>query len=100
MHARITRFDVADGMEKELTDGYRGAIDLLKTQKGFQEAILMIDPETQQAVSVTLWDTAENLAATGKTGPGSIIDRMIALVRPFQKAAPTYSSFAVKLRIK
>lgn len=100
MYARVTRFEVADGKEKELLEGYRGAIDLLKTHKGFQEAILMIDPDTQQAVSVSLWDTAENLAATGKTGPGSTIDRMVELVRPFQKAAPTYSSFAVKLRIK
>jgi hypothetical protein len=100
MHARVTRFEIDDGKEKELTAGYRGAIDILKTQRGFQEAILMIDSETRQAVSVTLWDTKENLAATGKTGPGSIIDKMLSLVRPFQKAAPTYSSFEVKLRIR
>lgn len=100
MYARITRFEVIDGKEAELAAGYGKAIDIVKTQDGFQEALLMVDPATKQATSVTLWDTKENLEKTGRSGPGTTLDKIMPLVRPFQKAAPAHAHYEVKLRVK
>lgn len=99
MFARITRFDVADGKEKELVQGYNATLEHVKAQKGFQEAILMIDADGK-AVSVTFWDNKENLEASGRTTPGSVIEKILPMVRPYQKAPPVSTHFAVKLRVK
>jgi len=99
MFARITRFDVVDGKENELVNAYNATLEHVKAQKGFQEAILMIDA-SGQAVSVTFWDTKENRDASGKTTPGSVIEKILPMVRPYQKAPPVSTPFAVKLRVK
>ncbi|MFO0997873.1 MAG: antibiotic biosynthesis monooxygenase [Alphaproteobacteria bacterium] len=100
MFARINRFEVADGKEKELVEAYGKTIDVVKTEKGFLEAVLMIEPETQQAVSVTFWDTKENMERTAKAGPGTLLEKILPVVRPFQKAPPVHKHYAVKLRTK
>jgi len=99
MFSRITRFQVADGKEKELVNGYNATLEHVKAQKGFLEAILMIDADGN-AVSVTFWDTKENLDASGKTTPGSVIEKILPMVRPYQKAPPVSTPFSVKLRVK
>jgi hypothetical protein len=100
MFARINRFEVADRKEKELVAAYGKTIEVVKGEKGFMEAVLMIEPGTQQAVSVTFWDTKENMERTGTPGPGSLIEKILPIVRPFQKAPPVHKHYEVKLRMK
>jgi len=100
MFARINRFEVADGKSEELRAAYKKTIDIVKQEKGFQEAILMIEPETGQAVSITLWDTKENMERTGRPGPGTLLEKILPIVRPFQKAPPVHKHYDVKLRVK
>ncbi|MHB1217105.1 MAG: hypothetical protein ACYC1L_02765 [Alphaproteobacteria bacterium] len=38
--------------------------------------------------------------ASGKTTPGSVIEKILPMVRPYQKAPPVSTPFAVKLRVK
>jgi hypothetical protein len=99
MHVRMNRFEIVDGKQDELADGYRRSMEIMKTQKGFQEAVLLVDPATGQAVSLTFWDTQENMEASGDRRPGGAIDRIAPLVRPFQKAPPVRAQFEVKLRV-
>ncbi|MHB1217241.1 MAG: antibiotic biosynthesis monooxygenase family protein [Alphaproteobacteria bacterium] len=100
MFARINRFEVADGKSAELQAAYKKTIDIVKQEKGFQEAILMIEPETGQVVSVTLWDTKENMERTGRPGAGTLLEKILPIVRPFQKAPPVHKHYDVKLRVK
>ncbi len=100
MFARINRFEIADNKDAELTAAYRKTIEVVKTEPGFLEAVLMIEPGTQQAVSVTFWDTKENMERTGKPGPGSLLEKILPIVRPFQKAPPVHKHYEVKLRVK
>jgi hypothetical protein len=96
MYARITRFEVVDGKKQELADGYRESMTFLKTQKGFQEAILMVDPMSGSVVSVTLWDTKEDMEVT--EAPGGFIDKALPLISPYQKTKPIFSHFQVRVR--
>ena len=98
MFARINRFEVADGKEKELVEAYRKAIDVVSKENGFQEAVLMIDPEGN-AVSVAFWDNKEDLERTAKPGPGGVLEKILPIVRPFQKAPPVHKHYAVKFRV-
>ena len=100
MFARINRFEVADGKSEELQAAYKKTIDIVKQEKGFQEAILMIEPETSQAVSVTFWDTKQNMERTGRPGAGTLLEKILPIVRPFQKAPPVHKHYDVKLRVK
>jgi hypothetical protein len=97
--ARINRFEVADGKEKELVEAYKTTIDVVKQETGFQEAALMIDPDGN-AVSVTFWDTKDNMERTAKAGPGTLLEKILPIVRPFQKAPPVHKHYAVKFRVK
>jgi hypothetical protein len=100
MHVRMNRFEIVDGKQDDLADAYGRSMEIMKTQKGFQEAVLLVDPETGQAVSLTFWDTQENMEASGDRRPGGAIDKIVPMVRPFQKAPPVRAAFAVKLRVK
>ena len=100
MFARINRFEVADGKEKELTEAYAKTIDVVKQEPGFLEGVLMIEPGTGQAVSVTFWDSKEAMERTGKPGPGTMLEKILPIVRPFQKAPPVHKHYAVKFRTK
>lgn len=100
MFARINRFEVADGKSEELQAAYEKTIDIVRKEEGFQEAILMIEPETGQAVSVTLWNTRESMERTGRPGAGTLLEKILPIVRPFQKAPPVHKHYDVKLRVK
>ena len=100
MFARINRFEVADGKSEELHAANKKTIDIVKHEKGFQEAVLMIEPETGQAVSVTFWDTKENMERTGRPGAGTLLEKILPIVRPFQKAPPVHKHYDVKFRVK
>lgn len=98
MFARVTTFEVADGKETELVKAYGQAMELVKAQKGFQKGLLMID-ESGKAVSVTLWDNKKNLESSGNPAPGDIIEKVVSIVRPYQKEAPRWNHLQVKLNI-
>ena len=95
MYARITQFEVVDGKKQELADGYRKSMTFLRTQKGFQEAILMMDPMSGNVVSVTLWDSKEDIEAT--EAPGGFLDKALPLVSPYQKTKPKFLHYQVKV---
>ena len=100
MFARINRFEVADGKEKELTEAYAKTIDVVKQEPGFLEGALMIEAGTGQAVSITFWDSKDNMERTAKAGPGTLLEKILPIVRPFQKAPPVHKHYAVKFRTK
>jgi heme-degrading monooxygenase HmoA len=89
------RFDVVEGKEKELVSAYKKALQPFADAKGFREGMLLIDAETGGAISVTLWETKEDMEATAK---GRFIENAIALVAPYQKKRPTFTGYQVHAR--
>ncbi len=94
MYGRITRFDVIPGKEAELEHGYREQIKLLRGQKGFKDAILMIDAANGNVVSLTLWETQADMDETGK--PGGFVEKVLPLISPYQKTKPVFTTFKVR----
>jgi len=94
MYARIGRFEVVKGKEKELAAGYKKSLDILRTQKGYRDAILMIDPDGH-ALSVTLWDSRDNLETPTAA---ETVNKMLPLVSPFQKTKPEFTICEVAVK--
>lgn len=94
MYARVGRFEVVEGKEKELANGYKTALDILRTQKGYRDAILMIDPDGH-ALSVTLWDSQDNI---GTPAAAAVVNKMLPLVSPFQKTKPEFTTCRVAVK--
>lgn len=93
MYGRITRFDVIPGKEAELERGYREQIKHLRGQKGFKDAILLMDEASGNVVSLTLWETKADMDETGK--PGGFVEKVLPLISPYQKTEPVFTMFKV-----
>jgi heme-degrading monooxygenase HmoA len=64
VNARISTYDLA---ADKLEDGVRGfseAIDRIRSLEGFREALLLVDRENGQAVTITVWDDAHAMEAS------------------------------------
>lgn len=97
MYARVGRFEIVEGKEQQLVDGYTTALEILRTQKGYREAILMIDDQTGQALSITLWDEKDSLETPEAA---VVLSKILPMVSPFQKGTPSFSFCEVKVRDK
>jgi hypothetical protein len=75
-------------------------MELSRLEPGFIEALLLVRPENDQAISISVWDTKEHCEATGRTGPGSLIERAVPILRPFLKADPIFTQFELRSRLK
>lgn len=95
MYARIAQFKAVTGKKAELEKGYRDSMELLSAQTGFLRAILMVDPEGDNVISVTLWDTKEHLKATEM--PGAYMDNALPYISEFQQARPNFLHYEVVL---
>jgi quinol monooxygenase YgiN len=93
MYARIAQFKVVPGKKKELIQGYRDSMALLEAQKGFKQAVLMVDPDGDNVISVTLWDTKENLKNTEL--PGNYMTHALPYISAFQQARPNFLHYEV-----
>ncbi|MCX7355092.1 MAG: antibiotic biosynthesis monooxygenase [Alphaproteobacteria bacterium] len=96
MYGRITRFEVIRGKEEELANGYREQIKRLKGQKGFKDAILLVDDASGSVVSLTLWETKEEMDAT--LVPGGFVEQVLPLISPYQQTKPVFTTFKVQAR--
>ncbi len=65
MFARVTRYH-ADEDTNQLLEGFTETLGALQLVPGFSHGYFMVDPSTNEAVSMTVWDTEE--AMTASTG--------------------------------
>src|SRR3954451_12656372 len=61
MHARVSSYE---GDVDALIEGFRRQADLVRQLDGFARAFLLVDRAAGRAVTVTLWDFEEALAAS------------------------------------
>ncbi len=69
MHGRIVSVQVEPEDLGKAIGIYRDSvIPAAKDQKGFHDALLFTDPATGRAVSITIWETEEDLLAGQASG--------------------------------
>lgn len=65
MHARLSTYDLSIDKLDEGIRSFREAIDRIQQLDGFQEALFLVDRENGQAVTITFWDRADSMVASG-----------------------------------
>jgi len=69
MHARVSTVQIQPGKTDEAISIYRDSVvPVGKQQKGFKGALLLADPNTGKAISVTLWETEADMKAGETSG--------------------------------
>ncbi len=76
MHARVSFAQVQPGKMDDLVSRLRGSVyPDYKQQQGFKGALMLTDPNTGKAISITLWETEADLTA-GWTSTEELRDRL------------------------
>jgi heme-degrading monooxygenase HmoA len=64
MHARITSVDIQQGKINEAIRTYQEVVLKATAQEpGYRGAILFIDRDTHRAISITIWDSEDEMTA-------------------------------------
>jgi heme-degrading monooxygenase HmoA len=93
MQARVTRVQYQPGKGDEGIKIYRDLVADAKKQTGFKGAMLLINRNTKQSLSITLWEQPQQEQATG---PGSgHLKNAEAKVRPHLTGGPNYETYEV-----
>ena len=76
MHARAVIVDIQPGKMDELITIYRDSIaPAAREQKGSKGAFLLTNPDTNKAISITMWETEE--AMTGGEASGYYQEQLV-----------------------
>lgn len=93
MYARISPFDIVEGKKAELVQGYIDSMALLHKQPGFRHAFVLSDPNGNGCLSVTIWDTKEQIEQSEK--PGDYMDHALPYISPYQQHRPNFKHWEV-----
>lgn len=64
MHARVTSVDIQQGKIEEAIRTYREEVlPATAQQPGYLSAILFVDRDTRRAISITIWESEDDLAS-------------------------------------
>jgi len=100
LHARTTQLEFVDSNKPEAIRAWEKTMELSRLEPGFIESLLLVDSNTDRAVSISFWQSREHVERTNKRGPGGLMDRAVPILRPFLKADPIFTQFEVRSRIK
>jgi hypothetical protein len=66
MHARVSFYEAsAEGVDAGI-EQFRGIQDSVQQMQGSQGGMLLVDRENGKAITITLWDSADDLEATSE----------------------------------
>ena len=81
MRARMTTGLVQPGKMDELVDRLQASVyPFYKQQQGFKGALLLTDPSVPKSISITLWDTQDDLTA-GETASQELRAGLLELLK-------------------
>jgi heme-degrading monooxygenase HmoA len=64
MFARVSTYDVPGERAEDAIRGFRDAIDRIRASDGFLEAFFLVDRDGNQAMTITLWESAHAMEAS------------------------------------
>jgi heme-degrading monooxygenase HmoA len=95
MYARVTHVQIRmDAVDQAIAIYRDSVMAAAKAQKGFHATYMLTDASTGKGMSVTLWDSLEDLQASESSG---YYQEQIAKFGPFLTAAPTREIFEVSV---
>ena len=69
MHARVILGKVKRGKHDEAVNIYKESVaPVAKKQKGFKDMNLLTDPDTNKFISITFWETEEDMIGGESSG--------------------------------
>jgi heme-degrading monooxygenase HmoA len=69
MHARVVSMEVLPINTREAVRIYQDlVVPAAKEQRGFRQALLLADPDTGEAVSISLWDSEDDMRESEVSG--------------------------------
>lgn len=90
MFARQVTLQLKPNVAKEFPVVFEKEIlPLLRRQKGFQDELLLVTPEKQEAVAISLWDTKEYAEAYKR----DLYPQVEKIVARFIEGFPTVKNF-------
>jgi heme-degrading monooxygenase HmoA len=67
MHARVSFYQLAEGGDADAAvSGFDQAVDAVQQLGGNQGLMLLIDRDSGKAISLTLWDSEDNLRSSSE----------------------------------
>jgi heme-degrading monooxygenase HmoA len=64
MHARVSFYDVTEGQADNVVTGFQSAQNDVMQMQGNEGGMLLVDREGKKAITITFWDSEDNLRAT------------------------------------
>jgi heme-degrading monooxygenase HmoA len=93
MQARVTRVQYQPGKGDEGIKIYRELVADAKKQAGFKGALLLINRNNKQSISITLWDQPQQEQATGSGS--SHVKNAEAKLKSQLAGGPSFETFEV-----
>lgn len=95
MHARVTTAEVQQGKLNQAVQTYQEIVlTATQQQSGYKGAILFVDRDANRAISITLWDSEEEMTG-GEISPYYI--EQLRKLAQFFAAVPTRESYEVPI---
>jgi heme-degrading monooxygenase HmoA len=96
MHARVTTVQIHPEKIDEANSIFRDSvIPAAQAQKGFRAAYLLVDSATGKGMSITAWDSLEDLQANESSG---FYQEQLAKFAPLFTAPPTRETYEVSVQ--
>ncbi len=64
MHARLSFYDTGGASKDEIANAFEQAGSAVEQMQGNQGGMLLVSPEGQKAITITLWGSEDDLRAT------------------------------------
>ena len=69
MHARVVTAKLKPGTIEEAARIYReSVVPAASQEQGYKGAILLVNPDADKAISITIWDSFENMTSGQESG--------------------------------
>jgi heme-degrading monooxygenase HmoA len=96
MHARVTTVQIQPEKIDEANSIFRDSvIPAAQAQKGFRAAYLLVDNATGKGMSITAWDSLEDLQTNESSG---FYQEQLAKFAPLFTAPPTRETYEVSVQ--
>jgi heme-degrading monooxygenase HmoA len=66
MHARVSFYDLSAEQADAGIEGFQGVQDSVQQMQGNQGGMLLVNREGGKAITITFWDSADDLQATSE----------------------------------
>ena len=95
MHARVILGKVRQGKQDEAISIYKERVaPAAKAQKGFKNMNLLTDPDTHKFISITIWETENDMIAGESSG---YLQEQLGMIAPLFVGPPTIQHYVISV---